>query len=98
MSSTLSSSSTDAEVLAAYDDNAPYQEDVSRPKALAFITACRILARRLPISAGRDGQTVSRESLREEVADAQAWLTANPASSGAGSTRVRYGDFQDYRD
>ena len=98
MSSTLSSDSTDAEVWAAYDDNASYQEDVSRAKASAFITACRILARRLPISAGRDGQTVSRESLREEVAAAQAWLAANPASSGAGSTRVRFGDFQDFRD
>ena len=98
MSSTLSSSSTYAEVWAAYDDNASYQEDASRSKAHAFITACRILARRLPISVDRDGQSVTRESLREEVAEAQAWLTANPASSGAGSTRVRFGDFQDYRD
>ena len=98
MSSTLSSSSTDAEVWAAYDDNASYQEDASRSKALAFITACRILARRLPITAARDGQSVSRESLREEVAAAQDWLVANPASSGAGSARVRFGDFQDFRD
>lgn len=95
MSSTLSSDSTDAEVWAAYDDNASYQEDVSRSKASAFITACRILARRLPISAARDGQSVSRESLREEVADANAWLAANP---GSGSTRVRFGDFQDFGD
>lgn len=98
MSSTLSSSSTDEEVWASYDDNASYQEDVSQSKASAFITACRILARRLPISAARDGQSISRESLREEVADARAWLAANPGSSGAGSTRVRFGDFQRSRD
>lgn len=96
--SSLSSSSTDAEVWAAYDDNASYQEDASRSKASAFITACRILARRLPISADRDGQSISRESLREEVAEAMAWLAANPGSSGSGSTRVRFGDFQDFRD
>lgn len=96
--STLSSASTDAEVWAAYDDNASYQEDVSRAKALTFITACRILARRLPISAGRDGQTITRETLAGEVKDAQAWLYANPGSSGGGSTRVRFGDFQDFKD
>ena len=98
MSSTLSSSSTYAEVWAAYDDNASYQEDASRTKALAFITACRLLRRRLPISAARDGQAITRESLGEEVAKADAWLAANPGSTGSGSTRVRFGDFQDFRD
>jgi len=96
--STLSSSSTDAEVWAAYDDNASYQEDSSRTQALLFQTACRILARRLPLSGGRDGQSFSRESLREEAQAAQAWLNANPGSSGAGSSRVRFGDFRDFRD
>ena len=96
--STLASESTHDEVQAAYDDNASYQEDASRTKAHAFITACRILARRLPISAGRDGQSVSRESLQEQISDAQAWLAANPGSSGSGSTRVRFGDFQKFRD
>ena len=96
--STLSSSSTDIEVQAAYDDNASYQEDGSQVKAHAFITACRFLARRLPMSAARDGQSATRESLREEIADAKNWLASNPGTSGAGSLRVRYGDFQDFRD
>ena len=96
--SSLSSESSYEEVKAAYDDNASYEEDASRVKALAFITACRFLARRLPMSAARDGQSVSRESLREEAAEARDWLTANPGSSGAGSLRVRFGDFQDFRD
>ena len=71
---TLSSNSTDAEVWAAYDDNASYEEDGSRTKALAFVTACRILRRRLPLSAGRGPQTVTRESLDAEIATARAWL------------------------
>jgi hypothetical protein len=50
---TLSSNSTDAEVWAAYDDNASYEEDASRAKALAFVTVGRILRRRIPLSVGR---------------------------------------------
>jgi hypothetical protein len=96
--STLTSSSTDAQVWAAYDDNGSYWEDSSRTKALAFQSACIILARRLPMSAGRDGQSISRESLLEQQRKAEAWLAANPGSSGSGSTRVRFGDFQDFRD
>lgn len=96
--SALTGTSTDAEVWAAYDDNASYEEDGSRSKAHAFITACRILSRRLPISAGREGQTVTRESLQTEASDARAWLAANPGTSGSGSTRVRFGTFQDFRD
>jgi hypothetical protein len=96
--STLTGTSTDAEVWAAYDDSASYEEDGSRAKALAFVTACRILARRLPMSASRAGQSISRESLMAEAQAAQRWLAANPAASGAGSTRVRFADLTDYRD
>ena len=71
---TLSSNSTDAEVWAAYDNNASYEEDVCRAKALAFVTACRILRRRLPLSAGRGPQSVTRESLDAEISAAKAWL------------------------
>jgi hypothetical protein len=45
---TLNGNSTDAEVWAAYDDNASYEEHGSRTKALALVTACRVLWRRLP--------------------------------------------------
>lgn len=88
--STLSSSSTDAEAFAAYDDNASYEEDSSRTKALAFITACRMLKRRLPIDAMRGEQRVTRESLNSDMAEARAWLEANPASSGETGHRTRY--------
>lgn len=94
--STLSSTSTDAEVWAAYDDNASYEEDGSRTKAQAFITACRLLARRLPISAGRGTQNVTRESLQQQIEDARTWLDLHPATSSGG--RVRYfGMAEDFR-
>jgi len=79
---TLSSNSTDAEV---------------RTKALAFVTACRILRRRLPLSAGRGPQTVTRESLDAEIAAAKAWLDAHPATTAANSGRVRYVSMENFR-
>ncbi|HPM84693.1 MAG TPA: hypothetical protein PLF81_28505, partial [Candidatus Anammoximicrobium sp.] len=94
---TLSSNSTDAEVLASYDDSASYEEDSSRAKALAFVTACRILRRRLPLSAGRGPQSVTRESLDAEISAAKAWLDAHPATTGSGSGRVRYLSMENFR-
>ena len=94
---TLSSNSTDAEVWAAYDDNASFEEDASRAKALAFVTACRILRRRLPLSVGRGQQTITRESLDAEVLAARAWLDAHPATTGSGSGRVRYVSMENFR-
>ena len=92
---TLSSNSTDAQVLAAYDDNASYEEDASRAKADSFITACRILRNRLPLSAGRGPQTFTRESLQAEIEAAQRWKDAHPATTGSG--RVRYLSMENYR-
>jgi len=94
---TLSSNSTDAQVLAAYDDNASYEEDNSRAKADAFITACRILRRQLPLSGGRGPQSVTRESLDAEISAAKAWLDAHPATTGSGSGRVRYMSMENFR-
>jgi len=97
MASTLTGSSTDAAVWAAYDDNASYEEDGSRTKAQAFITACRIIRRRVPSSGGRAGQSISFESLSGEIDVAQKWLAANPGTTGAGSTRYRYADLSNGR-
>jgi hypothetical protein len=96
--SSLTSTSTDAEVWDAYDNAASYEEDSDRSKALAFITACNILKRRLPSSAGRAGQSISRESLDADVNAARRWLAANPGTSGAGSTQYRFADLSAYRD
>jgi hypothetical protein len=80
---TLSSSNSDAEVFASYDDNASYEEDSDRAKALAFITACRLIIRRLPIEFLLKGVTrkYSEASLRSEIHDAQKWRSDNPPST-----------------
>ena len=91
------SSSTDAQVLAAYDDNASFEEDGCRAKADSFITACRILRNRLPLSAGHGPQTFTRESLQAEIEAAQRWKDAHAATTGAGSGRVRYMSMEKFR-
>lgn len=95
--STLSSTSTDAEVWASYDDNASFEEDGSATKAAAFVTACRILLRRRPVSTSVDGTTVAFDpgAISDEMMRAQKWLASN-RNSGAGG--VRYIDFSGVRD
>lgn len=96
---TLTSASTEAEVWAAYDDAASYEEESSRSKALAFITACRILSRRRPTQIGRGDRSTTLESLRQEIADARRWLAAHPASTGSGArTTATFADFRNFRD
>jgi len=94
--STLASSSTDAEVLAAYDDNASYEEDESTAKAAAFITACRFLLRRMARKSG-DGTVeaeLSPDLVRDELKAAQSWLAANGQTGGG----ALYADLSIYRD
>jgi hypothetical protein len=91
----LTSASTDAQVWAAYDDNASYEEDGSRSKALAFITACRIILRRRPSMQSRGQMSLTFESIREEMNSARAWLNANPGTS---RDEARYASFENYRD
>jgi len=95
----LTSDSTDAQVWAAYDDNASYEEDGSRAKALAFITACRIILRRRPSSMSRSDANFSFESVSSEMTMARKWLIANPDTSSASGRRdVRYGSLENFRD
>ena len=94
----LSSTSTDAEVKAAYDDNASYAEDASATKAAAFVTACRILLRRLPKRGklgGRHEIELDPKILRLELSDARQWLATNASGAGSG---LRAFSLEDYRD
>lgn len=90
---TLSSSSTDSEVFASYDDNASYEEDDDRDKAAAFVTACRLILRRLPIEFLLKGVTrkFSAAILRAEMTDARQWLIDNPSTS---PTLTTYADLR----
>jgi len=94
--STLSSSSTDAEVRAAYDDNASYEEDGSLAKAKAFVTAVRFLLRRQPkrfAAGGRDGEEIELDPrvLQDQLCSAQSYVAANS------STGIKHVSFEDFR-
>lgn len=94
---TITSSSTLAQILAAYDDNLSYMTDGSTAKALAFIEACMALLRRMPASGTSPlGHSVSHDIgvLRDELAEARKWYAAN-STSGAGG--VKHYSFEDYR-
>lgn len=94
---TLSSSSTDAEVRAAFDDNASYAEDNDTTKAAALETACLILLRREPLQGGRNGTmfALDKQSVREVLARVRLWLSARGASGGGASSR--HYDFRNFR-
>jgi hypothetical protein len=97
--STLTSASTDAQVWAAYDDAASYEEDGDAAKCKAFITACRFVLRRRPQTFGRGEQSGTFEAVASELESARQWLAANPSSTGAGSrTSERFADLSAYRD
>jgi hypothetical protein len=96
--STLSSSSTRAEVIASYQDNASYEEDQSATKAAAFVTAVRLLLQQLPKKAshgeGRaESVELSIETLKQELDDARRWLAQNRSPGGG----VLYASFSDFR-
>ena len=98
--SSLSSSSTDTEVWASYDDNASYEEDSSTTKAAAFITACRILLQRRPRKAGyRNGaeQEFDPSVYEREMAEARSWLAAQTSvtAGGPGSIAASFEYFRD---
>jgi len=78
--STLSSSSTLAEVLAAYDDNASYEEDESVAKARTFITAVLIMIRYAQRErkggAGGAEHEFNLEVLGDELTEARKYVAA----------------------
>lgn len=94
--SSLSSASSNAQVWAAFDDNASFEEDGSPTKAAAFVTACLILLRRRPSSATTDGVAVSFDSgaIETELQRARSWLRSQSANGDS----IRYLDFSGVRD
>jgi hypothetical protein len=73
---TLDSTSTDAEVLAAYMDNCGYREDDSSSMASAFITACTAMMARgvSRFQHGDEGMQFSLEDLRALMSDAKDFV------------------------
>lgn len=98
---TLSSTSTLAEVQAAYDDNCSYDLDGSAEKCRQFIQAARILLRRRAEETA-NGTSRTRDDyhkIQGELKKAEAWWAANDttSSSGQGSS-VLFPSFQTFRD
>ncbi|MBW3540758.1 MAG: hypothetical protein KY476_10845 [Planctomycetes bacterium] len=98
--STLTSASTRAEVLAAYYDNASYEEDASVAKAKAFVTACRFLLKRDPQRSrhGNSETQLDTSAIRQELEDARAWISAHDTSSAANRGRCLHPSFAHFRD
>ena len=95
--STLTSSSTDAQVNSAFDDNASYIEDQSATKAGAFITACTFLIRRLK-SAGAQGASSFSYSIAELAKlrmDAVDWEKNNNTTDYKRRTQADVSSFRD---
>lgn len=94
---TVDSSSTLAQVEAAYDDNSSYLEDNSVAKARAFITAARILIRRYPSaqSSGDATVTLPITQIKQELDEARMWLEMRDVDRSP--TEVSWADMSDFR-
>lgn len=96
----LTSSSTDAQVIAAYKDNADYDTSNSPAKAKLFIQACRFLLINMKAEV-RHGDAAVREEYRkyqDQLERAEAWWSANDSTSTAtGQAKVRHFDYRDIR-
>jgi hypothetical protein len=101
--STLNANSTRAQVLAAYADNASYEEDGSVAKCRAFVTAVRLLLspKHLVSRAahgGRSGEEVEIDLaiLQQELQHAREWLAAAGAAEDGSS--IIHADFSGFRE
>lgn len=96
--SSLSGTSTTAEVQAAYDTNSSYAEDNSIPKVKIFITACRILLRRSAsnIVKGSNQVSLNIPVLQNELDRATAWFEARDPDANIRPIATR-GDFRNFR-
>lgn len=93
----IDSTSTLAQVEAAYDDNASYAQNNSPDQCRQFITACRILLRRMPKAAGqRDSHLQTNTDLIEKaIGRAELWLQSNDTGAGSNEPRITRVDFSD---
>lgn len=90
--STLSSTSTDAEVNAAYDDNASYAEDDSLSKAKAFRTAVSLLIRRVLADSTKGDKSLrfDREALQRQLDEVAAYISTNDITTNPAVTYASF--------
>lgn len=97
----LTSSSTLAEVQAAYDDNADYDVENDTAKCKLFIQACRIYLRRMVNRADHGAASVwdDYEKVEAELKAAKAWLQANDSTAAptVSPGSIRHVSFENFR-
>lgn len=93
----LSSTSTDAEVEAAYDDHASYEATESLDSARVFIQACRILLRRYHARMQQGPETTdvaaNLSRIQQELDEAKAWVRLREQAGSSTNMRVRRPDW-----
>ena len=98
----LTSNSTDAEVRAAYENNASYDINGSVTEAADFIQACRFLLLRMPEKAGLSGGTgafseYKRELIRDMLSESRRWLQSNQTDTTARTSSGQFSAFRNFR-
>lgn len=96
----INSSSTLADVRAAFIDNATYAADDSPAKCREFIAACHALLITVPNRSSRggtEGDVIEFDMalVERRLKEAEAWLQTAGACDG---DRVRYVSFEGFRD
>jgi hypothetical protein len=95
----LDSTSTDAQVVAAYNDYSRWRTTGSADDARLFVQAGELLLVRQPAAMAADGHsmTLNSQQIQRAVDDAKAWLRSNggeaATSTGSGVNRVLHRSF-----
>lgn len=95
----LDSTSTTADIEAAYADNAGYLEDADPAMARRFITACEFMLRRGGLAAygiGSQNSQYRPDNLEKSIARANKFI-AGQAGVSAGGAGVLHTSFEDFR-
>lgn len=98
----LTSANTTAQVLAAYADNASYEENDSLAQGKAFVSACRTLLSpshsfKRSASGGGKGSEIelSQDLLMQQLDQARRWVAAKQEASSGGVTHVDLSAFRE---
>ena len=95
----VDSTTTEAELKAAYLDNCSYEEDDSVPKARAMVTICMAMLAR-GIRRWKEGdqeQEFSPEILMRMKEAAARWANAHDTTPGNRQGKVTYASFENFR-
>src|SRR5436190_9682618 len=97
----LTSANTTAEVLAAYANNASYEENDSLAEGKAFVSACRMLLSpqhsfKRSATGGSKGSEIelSQDLLMQQMDEARRWISAKVAATSGAVTHVDMSGFR----